>query len=298
MSHPFRTVSVDDGHVLNGRRALSLTSDLKAPKTGVGRWARDRFANARSLYPLLNGASEPVLVRPDGWGDGRDQRWSWAGMACDTMLRWRLGVDGAAGVAQAGARRLVGDLDGSDLGHLLAAAPALDDTLGSARLAVLWALAEQHARYARTENPLTPVADQPADDLLSCVPDEVVADVAAVFDGPAAGLADAVSKFGPVTAGTAFRYPGGADLDLLAGAAIVEVKTTTSRRGLTDVLQPLCYALLSEPGTVDTLVWAFPRAGKTLELPVADVIAQTADPTDVTVGALRGELSQAAGIAP
>lgn len=274
---------------------MSLTSDLKSPRTPVGRWARGRFPNAKTLYPLLNGASEPVVVRPDGWGDGRDQRWSWSGMACDTMLRWRLGVDSAADMAEAGARRLVGDLEGTALGKLLAAAPAHDDTAAAARVAVLWALAEQHARYASTENPLTPVADRPADDLLACVPDDVVADVAAVFDGPAADLADVIATFGPVTAGVAFRYPGGADLDLLAGTVVVEVKATTSRRGLTDVLQPLCYALLAEPGAPDTLAWAFPRSGKTLQLSVTETVASIAEPADTAVDALRAELAEATG---
>lgn len=277
---------------------MSLTSDLKSPRTPVGRWARDRFPAVRELYPLLNGAAEPVQVRPDGWGDGRDQRWSWSGMACDTMLRWQLGVDGPSEVAQAGARRLVGDLDSTALGRLLAAAPPLDDTAAAARVAALWALAEQHARYALTQNPLTAVADRDEPALLACVPDDVVADVTAVCDGPAAGLATTIAAYGPVVAGRAFAYPGGADLDLLAGTTVVEVKTTTSRRGFVDVLQPLCYALLADPGTVDTLAWAFLRAGNLIRLPVADAVTAAAGSDRLTVDTVRSELAQAAGLVP
>lgn len=116
-----------------------------------------------------------------------------------------------------------------------------------------------------------------------------------IFEGPAADLAATIAKLGPVSAGVAFRYPGGADLDLIAGTAVVEVKTTTSRRGLADVLQPLGYALLAEPGTIETLVWAFPRAGKTFEVAVSHLVARIADQTDVTVEALRAELLEVVG---
>ena len=275
---------------------MSLTSDLKSPNSPVGAWARKRFGHAKRLYPQLTAAAKPVLVRPAGWGDGRDQRWSWSGMACDTMLRWKLGATQPASAVQAGGRMLVGDLDSTDLGYLLREAPVPDETAAAARMSVLWALAEQHARYGLTENPLTSVAAESTDRLLAAVPDDVVADVVAVIDGPGAGLVDELARLGPVEVGLAFRYPGGADLDLLIGTTLVEVKTTVSRPGLTDVLQALGYALLAEPGRIDELLWVFPRSGKSLWLPVADVIERIADDPDATSALLRTELRDVAGI--
>jgi hypothetical protein len=275
---------------------VSLTSDLKSPNSPVGAWARHRFGNAKRLYPELTAAAKPVLVRPTGWGDGRDQRWSWSGMACDTMLRWKLGATQPASAVQAGGRVLVGHLDRTDLGYLLGGAPVPEETGAAARMSVLWAMAEQHARYRLTENPLTLVAAEPTDRLLAAVPHDVVADVVAVIDGPGAGLVDELARLGPVEAGLAFRYPGGADLDLLIGTALVEVKTTVSRPGLTDVLQALGYALLAEPGCIDELLWVFPRSGKSLRLPVADVIERIVDEPAATSELLRAELRDVAGI--
>lgn len=274
---------------------MSLTSDLKSPKSPVGTWARQRFANTKRLYPLLKAAAEPVQVRPTGWGDGRDQRWSWSGMACDTMLRWRLGATDPAHSVEAGARLLLGELEGTGLGELISRVPDAVDTAQAARIAVLWALAEQHVRHAPTENPLTPIARQPAEQLLAAAPDDVVADVAAVIDGPAAALVTQLGGLGAVEVGRAFRYPGGADLDLLIGSAVVEVKTTVSRPGPTDVLQALCYALLAEPGQIDELIWAFPRSGKLLRLPVADVIDEICD-APASSDVVRAELYEAARI--
>lgn len=213
------------------------------------------------------------------------------------MLRWKLQVTGPADSALHGARRIVTSMADSPLRPLLERAPPLDDTARAARIAVLWALAEQHYRYAPTENPLTLVANGTEEDVLACVPDEVAADVAAVLDGPGVGLVAELEQLGPVTAGLAFKYPGGADLDLLCGTALVEVKTTVSSLGLVDVLEfPLCYSLLAEPGQVDTLVWAFPRSGKTLTLPVAQVVAEATGDDSVTPTQLRAELASAAGM--
>lgn len=271
---------------------MSLTSDLKSPDTPVGRWARKTFPAARTIYPMLNAA--PV-VRPDGWGDGRDQRWSWAGMACDTMIRWQLGVTGPCGQALAGARLLQRRVElTGDLARLLDAAPALDDTAAAARIAILWAMAEQHARYGLTVNPLTAIGDQPADVLLTAVPDEVVDDVAAVMDGPAAGFASQLGRLGPITAGIAFRYPGGADLDLVAGSTLVEIKTKVKRLGFADVTQPVGYALLAEPGQIDQLAWVLPRSGKHHIASLERIVTQITDDPAVTVDMLRAGLAEAA----
>ncbi len=240
---------------------MSLKSDLRGPKSAVGAWARRQFPRCNDLYPQLRDASTPHVVIPDGWGDGRDQRWSWSGTATDTMLRWQLGctdedsptVGGATIVlARPHAPALEGALDrlrGTDLGELVATNPDLDDLEHAAKVAVLWALAEQHARYGGTVNPLSGFGMESRQALLDgVVPSDVCADVQAIAAGPARVLVEEILTWGQLTFGPAYRYPGGADADLLAGTTIVEIKTTIAKPKMIDVLQAICYGLLSDAG--------------------------------------------------
>lgn len=272
---------------------MSLKADLRQAQGPVGSWARARFPGCKQLYPRIRAAGEPVRVRPQGWGDGTDQRWSWSGTACDTLLRWQLGSIGPAHAAIRGAWLLLGELDSTDLARLLQKPPDLADLQAAARVAVVWALAEQHYRYAATENPLTDVADGPTDVLLAAASDDVVADVAAVGQVTSAELVPALRALGPLMFGPEFEYPGAADGDLLAGSTIVEVKTTVSRVGLIEVLQSIGYALLSEPGSVDHIAFAYPRSGRLVRLALDEVLTVAAgEPIDVDQ--LRTELLEAA----
>lgn len=272
---------------------VSLTSDLKIPKAPVGSWARSRFPRVRDLYGELRAASQPHLVKPSGWGDGRDQRWSWSGTACDTMLRWQLGDRDPSEPARNGGWALLGDgLAGTALDRLMQQPADLDDLQHAARVAVVWAFAEQHYRYGATENPLTPLATAPEDRLLAAVPDEVVEDVAAVAEVSAQRLVAPIEDLGQVLTGPSFAYRGGADADVIAGSTLIEFKTTVSRVGLVDVLQPIGYALLADPGRVDHLAWVFPRAGKVHRLALDAVLCRTCEPPTPSIDVLREELSR------
>lgn len=273
---------------------MSLKSDLRDPGTPVGAWVRRRFPHARRLYPRLRDTAAPALVIPQGWGNGTDQRWSWAGTAADTMLRWLCGGTGPSDVATSGGWRVADLSSDCDLADLLNAAPPLDDLDHAARVAVVWAMAEQHARYALTENPLTDIGEAPLLDLLAAAPDEVVSDVASTARLVRGTLVADLNQLGSIEVGPAYAYPGGADADLLAGSTLVEVKTTVSRPGLVDVLQPIGYVLLSDDAAADAIAWLYPRSGKMLRLPVTEVLEAAADDPQVTIQRLRDELRELA----
>ena len=263
---------------------MSLKSDLRSAKTPVGAWARETFPNCKALYGQLRDAATPHRVAPDGWGDGRDQRWSWAGTACGTMLRWQLGDTGWDPVTVMGAVRVLtgvirtpgaaayDQLGDDGLSQLVAAAPDIGDLRHAAATAVVWALAEQHFRHGETANPLSDADLADVDHLLDEVaPAEVVDYVHAVAAGPGGELAGQIGELGHVAFGPAYRYPRGADADLLAGTTIVEVKTTVARPKMVDVLQPVGYALLSDD-PVDHVAWAYPRSGGLLHMGLQEVL--------------------------
>ena len=148
---------------------MSLKSDLRDARSPVGAWARAQFPRCRDLYARLRAASEPIRVVPVGWEGPADQRRSWAGTASGTMLRWLLGDTGPDMPTMLGAARVltgstiwpvedalaeVVDLaDTYALAHLVLRPPDLDDLEHAARVAVLWAMAEQHFRYGPTVEP-------------------------------------------------------------------------------------------------------------------------------------------------
>lgn len=270
---------------------MSLKSDLRDPASPVGGWARARFASPSGLYPLLRDAPAPV-VRPAGWGDGHDQRWSWSGTAVGHLLGWQLGSTTPSTWVQRGVDVVIGGpSDELPLDRLVAQPPSLADLTYAARVAVIWALAENHVRYPGTDNPLTGNGELDVKGLLELAPDDVVADVAAIAELAADRLVARILAYGSVTVGPEYRYNRStADADLVAGTTLLETKTTVRLRPkLVDVLQPLLYSLL-HPEPIDRIGWILPRAGAIVAVDLGQAL-QAAGCTD-RPSVLQAELSE------
>lgn len=211
--------------------------------------------------------------------------------AGDWLLAVRVLLNRAIGIVEGwldGMRRVTAPDAQLPIQHLLASPPPLEPLPAACRVAVVWAMAEQHGRYLFTENPLTPIADRSAETLLAAMPDDVVEDVVSLAMQTEKTVVPRLRELGAGEFGPTVPWPG--DADLIVGSTLVEIKTTIkSSVGAVAVWQPICYALRLPAQRIEHLAWAFPRSGGVLRLPLVEVIARVSD--GATVDELRRELA-------